>query len=98
MLERPESFGIRLKTLRGNASQSAFAEKLGIKQTTYSAYERGRMEPSASIIVLISRNANVSADWLLGISDEEGVDERAKKADQKLEALKKAITEILKEY
>lgn len=98
MLKPSKSFADRLKTLRGSASQSAFAETLGIKQTTYSAYERGRMEPSASIIVLIAKNTNVSADWLLGITEEEGGDSRVKKANLKLDALKKAISELLKEY
>ena len=98
MLKKEYTLGARLKALRGNASQSDFAAKIGIKQTSYSAYERGRMEPSASMIVLICKNANVSSDWLLGMSEQDGHAERTVKAEQKLEALKKAITELLKEY
>lgn len=95
MLKNEETFGARLKKLRGTVSQSEFAAQLGIKQTSYSAYERGRMEPSASMIVLICKNAGVSADWVLGLSDQEAKNTRA---EHKLECLKKAITEILKEY
>lgn len=95
MLKNKENFASRLRELRGDISQSAFAAQLGIKQTSYSAYERGRMEPSSSIIVLICENTNVTSDWLLGISDQEA---KTVRAEQKLECLKKALTELLKEY
>lgn len=46
----------------------------------------------------ICSKLNASSDWLLGLSEELKDDTRAVKAEQKLEALKKAITELLKEY
>lgn len=95
MLKNNESFASRLKEIRGSASQSVFAAQLGIKQTSYSAYERGRMEPSASIIVLICQSTGVTSDWLLGLDNHEVKNVRA---EQKLQCLKKAITELLKEY
>ena len=69
MLKNEKTFSTRLRALRGDVSQSAFAKSIGIKQTSLSAHERGRMEPSASIIQTICVNARVSADWLLGLSD-----------------------------
>ena len=95
MLKNEDNFCSRLQKLRGPLSQSSFALHLGIKQTSYSAYERGRMEPTASIIVLICEKTNVTSDWLLGLNDHE---KKSIRAEQKLECLKKAITEILKEY
>lgn len=36
----------RIKSLRGNLSQSAFAQALGVRQATVSDWERGRREPN----------------------------------------------------
>lgn len=65
-----KSFGDRLKELRGNLSQEDFALKIGTKQTTLSNWERGFREPNFSGLVLISTSCGVSADWLLGLSDD----------------------------
>ena len=51
-----KSFGGRLKELRGNLSQDDFALKIG--------------EPNFSGLVLIANSCGVSADWLLGLTDE----------------------------
>ncbi len=40
------SFGNRLKELRGETSQADLAADLELKQTTLSNYERGRNEPN----------------------------------------------------
>ena len=62
----------RLRELRGNESQEAFAKRIGTKQTSYSSWERGEKDPSASAIVLIASRLGVSSDWLLGLSDATG--------------------------
>ena len=59
----------RLRELRGNASQSEFAAKIGVKQTSYSSWERGVKDPAARTVAQISSTFRVSADWLLGLSD-----------------------------
>ena len=65
-----KSFGERLKELRGNLSQDDFAFKIGTKQTTLSNWERGFREPNFSGLVLIANSCGVSADWLLGLTDD----------------------------
>ena len=61
--------GERLKELRGSMSQAAFANRIGIKQTSYSAWERGVKEPGATVVAKIASAFGVSTDWLLGMSD-----------------------------
>ena len=65
-------FRSRLRELRGDVSQEDFALKIGTKQTTLSNWERGFREPNFNGLVLISTSCEVSADWLLGLSDERG--------------------------
>lgn len=65
-------FQFRLRELRGNLSQEDFANIIGTKQTTLSNWERGFREPNFSGLALISTSCEVSADWLLGLSDERG--------------------------
>ncbi len=56
----------RLKELRNTLelSQSSFAEKIGIKQTSYSDIETGRRELTERNLNLICREYNVNKDWL----------------------------------
>ena len=51
-------------------SQTDFAQKLGVKQTSYSSWERGIKDPLAQTLAQIASTLGVSADWLLGLSDE----------------------------
>ena len=50
-------------------SQTDFALKLGVKQTSYSSWERGIKDPLAQTLAQIANTLGVSADWLLGLSD-----------------------------
>lgn len=59
----------RLRELRGDLSQCEFAAKIGVKQTSYSSWERGVKDPAAQTVAQISSTFGVSADWLLGLSD-----------------------------
>ena len=65
-------FCSRLRELRGDLSQEDFAHKIGTKQTTLSNWERGFREPNFSGLALISTSCEVSADWLLGLTDDRG--------------------------
>ena len=58
----------RLRELRGSMSQQDFANKIGVKQTSYSSWERGVKDPAASTIATIASTFGVSSDWLLGLS------------------------------
>ncbi len=56
----------RLKKVRKNAglSQEVFAEKIGIKQNSYSEIESGKREPSPPIISTIAYRFAINEDWL----------------------------------
>lgn len=62
-------FGSRLEELRGENTQKQFAELLDIPLNTYTNWVRGVREPSATAIVNLCTQLDVSADWLLGLSD-----------------------------
>ena len=49
--------------------QRDLAEKLGMTDATLSRYVRGNREPRGDIICKIAETLNVSAEWLLGLSD-----------------------------
>lgn len=63
--------GERLRELRfeRNFTQKQIAEALGISIRAYSHYEIGDREPSIEIIKLLCKLFNVSADYLLGLTD-----------------------------
>ena len=62
-------FGERIREVRKNAgcSQKEFCAMLDIPQSTLSAYETDRMQPTVASIVNIATTFNVSLDWLCGI-------------------------------
>lgn len=62
----------RLRELRGATSQSDFASKIGVKQTSYSSWERGIKDPAAQTVAQIASTFGVSADWLLGLPERGG--------------------------
>ncbi|MEI7947490.1 MAG: helix-turn-helix transcriptional regulator [bacterium] len=62
-------FSGKLKVLRGNLTQTAFAKKLGIPQNTYHRYEKGERVPDINALSKISKSLNISADELLGLAD-----------------------------
>lgn len=61
----------RLKQLRyeQNMSQEALASKIGITRTAYSNYEQGIREPSIDLIIAFCDFFNVTADYLIGRTD-----------------------------
>lgn len=62
-------FGERIREVRKNAgcSQKEFCALLDIPQSTLSAYETDRMQPTVASLVNIATKFNVSLDWLCGI-------------------------------
>lgn len=63
--------GERIKILRTerNLTQAALAHELGIAKTTLAAYEQEKNEPSNETFIKIANYFNVSADYLLGLTD-----------------------------
>lgn len=91
-------FAVRLKELRGTRNQADFARMLGVKTAAYGHYETGRTQPSIDVIVRIITITGVSADWLLGTTEEKGIKNlRAETAEGKLLAVKKSLIALIKE-
>lgn len=59
------SLNMKLKKLRGAASQAEIAQKLNITRSTYSHYENGRRFPNESMLKNLAEIYNVSIDYLL---------------------------------
>lgn len=70
-----------------NLTQSNVADKLGILQQSYYKYETDKVKPSAEIILDLANAYDVSADYLLGRSDEP----RPLKIDEKMLAVVKSL-------
>ena len=64
--------GERLKEIRRDAKdrQSDLAEKLNVSVQTIKSWEGEKSSPGHDFLVQICRLYNVSADYLLGLSDE----------------------------
>lgn len=60
--------GERIKELRKSKkmSQSELGKFIGVSQTTVTAWENGRAEPSSSYVAKLATFFNVSTDYLLG--------------------------------
>ncbi|MBO4899209.1 MAG: helix-turn-helix transcriptional regulator [Lachnospiraceae bacterium] len=65
-------FGEKLKEIRikKGLSQKDFASRIGVVGATVSAYENGKKYPSVDILIKICSVYDVSADYLLGLSDQ----------------------------
>lgn len=65
-------FSSRLQSIRieRGCSRKEIADLLKITPRAYQYYEEGKREPSYDKLVLLAQHFNVSADYLLGLSDE----------------------------
>lgn len=77
--------GERIKELRKSKkmSQSELGKFIGVSQTTVTAWENGRAEPSSSYVTKLATFFNVSTDYLLGRDPKED-DEKPLTRNQKL--------------
>ena len=64
----------RIKGLRedNDKSQKELAEYLHIAQNTYSQYENGKRDLPTDCLIKICQYYNVSADYILGLTDRKG--------------------------
>lgn len=64
-----------IKALREKTglSQSGLAKKLGVTRSAVNAWEMGLSVPTAQYLVELSRLFQVSADYLLGLKNEEAI-------------------------
>ncbi|MCL2223536.1 MAG: helix-turn-helix domain-containing protein [Defluviitaleaceae bacterium] len=67
-----ELFGIRLKGIRQERglTQTQLADKLGIVKATVSSYEQTLNYPSIETFIKLCNFFDVSADFMLGLSDD----------------------------
>ncbi len=66
-----QSFGIKLKRLRNEKelTQKELGALLGLTRATISSYERCALYPSIEALIKICQFFNVTADYMLGLSD-----------------------------
>lgn len=64
--------GERIKYLRGEKGigQNMLAKELGFSNASISYWETGKQEPCAEALFKLALYFNVSADYLLGITDD----------------------------
>jgi len=85
----------RLKELRGTTSQSDMAAALNMKYQQWARYEKGIVAPGADILANICRTHAVSADWLLGLSEERGTSAASPpRSTINLEELRETATQL----
>lgn len=65
-----EIFSRRLKELVGDRPVTEFSRFVGIPQATIDRYLKKIRSPSGEYVARISTVTGVSADWLLGLSDQ----------------------------
>ena len=64
-------FGFRIKEIRQNngLNQAEFAKLLECSQANVAKFESQKLDLSTAMIIKICKTFNVSADYLLGLSD-----------------------------
>lgn len=67
-------FRERFRELQGDMSNTEFAEFLGISRQTVGFYCNGERIPDALGLKSIAEKCNVSADWLIGLSDTKSIE------------------------
>lgn len=67
------SLGMRIEKARCTReySQKYMAKTIGVSTSTWSQYESNNREPKLTNFRKIVETLNVSADWLLGLTDDE---------------------------
>ncbi|MDE6550443.1 MAG: helix-turn-helix domain-containing protein [Clostridia bacterium] len=55
--------------LENNLSQNALAQRIFMSQSVVNNYCTGKREPSLDVLSSICKELNVSADYLLGLTD-----------------------------
>ena len=66
-----ELFGMRLRSLRleRRLTQQQLADKLGVVKASVSSYEQNANHPSLEVLIRLCVIFDVSADFLLGLSN-----------------------------
>jgi transcriptional regulator with XRE-family HTH domain len=59
------AIGARIRELRGDVLQEELAAFLGVSQGQLSKIERGKLGPTAEILIRLAARFGKSADWIL---------------------------------
>ncbi len=61
----------RIRELRedNDLNQAQIAEILKVSQSTYSRYESGFLDVPTEVLIALSKQYNVSVDYILGLTD-----------------------------
>lgn len=71
MSEKITKFSERLRALRGTRSQAEMAAFVGMNgQASWAQWEIGARQPKLDMFAHLCKRLGVTADWLLGLSDE----------------------------
>ena len=90
-----KDFGNRIKEIRQSLglTQVKFAKIINCTQATLSSYEKGSIIPSLETMIKISKECQISLDWLCGLSDVKDSDNIISFADT-MRLLKKILDAI----
>lgn len=88
-------FGDKLRALRleHGLTQQELADKIELVKGSISAYEQSRKYPSVEVLIKLCQIFNVSADYLLGLSDDELL-KKSYLTDEQVELVQKLIREL----
>ena len=88
-------FGERLRDLRHekHMTQKQLADKLNLSKGTISAYEQGKKYPSIEVLIKLCNILQVSADYLLGLSDDMQL-MRSNLTDEQMSTFRKLIYDM----
>lgn len=87
--------GEQIKKLRTSKKMTLaiFAKRIGVTDSSVSAYENGTRFPSYDVLIRISKTFNISTDILLGCGSEDVVDVSGLNYKQRTN-----IEELIKQY
>ena len=92
-------FSERLKELRKQAhlTQVELAKRLGLGQSSYADWERGKKNPTQENLIKLAQILNVSVDYLVGNSDEENTNKELEDIELLFRMNSKGLTDEEKE-
>ena len=88
-------FRERFRELQGDMSNTEFADFLGLSRQTVGFYCNGERIPDALVLKHIAEKCNVSADWLLGLSEIRSTDIDVQRICKKTGLSEKAANVLL---
>ena len=94
-----EYFGDKLRALRmeKKLTQNDLAARLGIVGASVSSYEKNKQYPSVEVLIQLCQTFDVSADYLLGLSDDKNFN-TSTLTEEQLQIVLRLINEFEQSY